>query len=385
MGPYSKIDHAPSPVSSNGDTADLDDEFEISLTESYLRRVVHTRPHTHIPHTYKAREPDLLLPEKLEQFARSKGIMRSALPVPVNNDPLNAFPFFSIPDPITQNQNIPSTKSGPKLNTSSRSHRDIQPRSSSSDTRAVMHADRLWAEHRFNHLDLTIEPKYLTTTPENAFEAAIQVELCTLWKNALAKRLLRLEEQCVGVTFTRSFRQMQDILDHLRRRILQLGQAVEVLKAGVVVDFEAMKKKQANQQHQGPQKGSKPLQQVSKQGTPKSYVLQRSNEPNCGFGASTTIIRFQKEGEAASEKEVGEVIESIEGTRSEARRNIVSQTKKKAAEVIDLNAPQTPVPQSKKRPAGVIDLEQEADEVRQAKKAKTNAFGDGSGEQQMVL
>lgn len=229
-------------------------------------------------------------------------------------------------------------------------------------------------------MDLTIEPDYLGTKASNAFEAAIQLELCTVWKNALASHLLRVEARCVGVAFTRVFRGMQDLLDHLRRKLLQIGQVVEEFRAGGGGGVEEMGKG-VGQKQEGQGKGIKPQQQHVSKHTSKPHVLQRSKEPNCGFGASTRIIRFQGEGEATNEKEVGDVVESSKGTHSDAQRQAISQMKKKTpAGVSDVDAPQTPVPQSKKRPAHVTDLEKEADETPRAKKGKTNASGDGGAE-----
>lgn len=383
--------------------ADSDDDFKISLTESYLHCVVHTRPHTHEPHT--ARKPDLLLPPSLERYACQNGIKRTAFSHTSNDRALKVTstdPTLSIAAPIhtaSPDHRITlttcsskSTKSSkfPYIHPYQRPRTDPPSLSFPSTSRAAMHAARLWASHRFNHLDLTVAPDFLSEKASNAYEAAIQMELCILWKNALSKHLLRLEQQHAVVTFSKEFRAMEGLVRELRRRVVGIC-SVEVGRGkGRNVDGGGkggMKQKQKQKQQvgggeQAAQQNPKPQPHPQQRGSeqhqrvpvPSSGPFERSKEPNRGFGQNTKVIPFQKEGAAPSQK-LSETLKRkkpVEFIDLEAKQDVVPQTKKRFIEVVDLEAKQDVVPQSKKRAVELVELEEEEDGASRAKKAKTD-------------
>lgn len=381
MGSNTRINRTSSPI--HCDDTDPDDEFEISLTESYIRRVVHTRPHTHKRHLHSAGGPQLLLPEYLERFARSQGIVRTAPPpTPSSPDPLSVSstnPDIAIIAKSSRRKNLSATQPDFSL-TSSSTPLHARPQSKLgflSNSRAAMHADHLWAEHRFTHLDITTEPDYLSERPRNAHEAAIHLELCTLWKRDLARHMLRMEERHAVVAFSKEFKKMQRLVESLRRRIVQMQHVHLILKEGGSVEWSSASRLAMGlvQQSIGPRKDVSAQQhQQQQRGVNKDQRFERSSEPNCGFGPSTKVIPFRKNGEAASEKgdEMASEKGVVEAIELGVKHNVVPQTRKKqAVEVIDLKVPQGPVPQTKKRPAEVIDLDQVADVVPHTKKVKT--------------
>lgn len=355
--------------------ADSDDDFKISLTESYLHCVVHTRPHTHEPHT--ARKPDLLLPPSLERYACQNGIKRTAFSHTSNDRSLKVTstdPTLSIAAPIhtaspdhritVTTYSSKSTKSSklPYFHPYQRPQTEAPSPSVPSTSRAAMHAARLWAGLRFNHLDMTVAPDFLSEKASNAYEAAIQMELCILWKYALSKHLLRLEQQHAVVTFSKDFRAMEGLVRELRRRVVGM-RSVEVgrgkgknvaggAKGGIGPWRGLDEGQQVSQQNPKPQSQRQPQQRRPKQHQHDPVLarvaFERSREPNRGFGPSTTVFPFEKDEAKSSEKLNGE----------------------KPAKVVDLDAKQDAVPQTKKQPVDVLELKGTEDREPLTKKVK---------------
>ncbi|KAH7385417.1 hypothetical protein DE146DRAFT_204526 [Phaeosphaeria sp. MPI-PUGE-AT-0046c] len=303
------------------DKNDSDDEFEISLTESSLHRVVHTRPHTYNPHG--TREPDLLLPPPLERFACHHGNKRTGTPSTSNRyGPLKVSstdPTISVAAPTTQGHNtlsphplVTSTSTSTSSTQASKlfhPHSHPRPRDGpppvSSMSRAAMHADRLWAEHRFNHLDLTISPDYLSEKPTNAHEASIQLELLTLWKRDLVRHMVQMEERYAVVALSKEFREMQGLVKEMRRAIAKAmsGKALDLDLAlatrwegkGAGVEKKLSMAVQSTPQQRGPRRDFKVKQRGLERNALLNGAFEKSKELNRGFGTSTTVIPFRGE------------------------------------------------------------------------------------------
>lgn len=192
-------------------------------------------------------------------------------------------------------------------------------------TRAKMHADRLWAEHNFNHKDLCIKPLYLNSKPTTSHQASIQLELILKWHSAIEAKLQDARKINYKATFHPEYKMMKDFLNRLAERAaFWQTNFVESLhrKEKVISTPQAT---------QAPQVAPVPQARKKEAGATKSIIKKpihpkpTAQVPNHGFAASTLIIPFATP---------TSLIESISGVKRHAPEDATA-----AAQVPKLGRP----------------------------------------------
>jgi hypothetical protein len=159
--------------------------------------------------------------------------------------------------------------------------------------RAKMDADRLWAQHQFNTMDLTTAPPFMLKPKTTVYEKAVALELAVIWRNTISGRMLQANMLHTKNMFTERYkllRQWENRLEHeiqvMHAELTRLGRE----EMGHPANPSAVPKspQATGSSRNAPKKPNKPP--TASRARP---ARPKVREHNAGFGDSTKITFFR--------------------------------------------------------------------------------------------